>query len=285
MAGGAPDPGFSMMRVMTFNIRFETDRDGDNSWRKRRDLVLEVILRYAPDVLGTQEGLWKQLLFLAENLPGYEMAAPRRVIDDTSQYPTLFIKKSDWDIVALDEFWLSTKPREHRSKDWDSAYPRMMSAARIKCLRTDLLVWTAVTHLDHMGDEARHRQAAMLADWIAEREGPAVVMGDFNDEPGSSAYRELVSRRTALRDTWLEGGFREDEAGYTLHGFEGVPKVARIDWILARPDLMVKNALVIHDHEKGRYPSDHFPYLADLEAREVLAGTRAERPRGLARTT
>ncbi|MEZ4604734.1 MAG: hypothetical protein R2861_15425 [Desulfobacterales bacterium] len=44
------------MKIMTFNLRFENDRDGDNSWVNRRRMVVDIINRYQPDILGTQEG-------------------------------------------------------------------------------------------------------------------------------------------------------------------------------------------------------------------------------------
>ncbi|HDZ24605.1 MAG TPA: endonuclease, partial [Desulfobacteraceae bacterium] len=56
------------MRIMTFNIRFENDRDGQNGWVHRKDLVIKVIERYKPDIIGTQEGKWNQLLFFRDNL-------------------------------------------------------------------------------------------------------------------------------------------------------------------------------------------------------------------------
>ncbi|MFP4038048.1 MAG: endonuclease/exonuclease/phosphatase family protein, partial [Desulfobacteraceae bacterium] len=104
------------MRVITFNLRFENDRDGENAWDKRRELVAAVIERYRPDILCTQEGRWDQLTYLQERLPEYEINAPDRVIDDTTQYPTIFCRKDSFLIFGGDEFWLSRTPRIHKSK-------------------------------------------------------------------------------------------------------------------------------------------------------------------------
>ncbi|MBW2096541.1 MAG: endonuclease, partial [Deltaproteobacteria bacterium] len=86
------------MRIMTFNIRFENDRDGQNAWAHRKGLVARVIERYKPDIIGTQEGRWTQLLSLRDNLVGYFLNAPDRTIDSTCQYPTLFIRKDKLEI-------------------------------------------------------------------------------------------------------------------------------------------------------------------------------------------
>jgi len=253
------------MRVMTFNIRFENAADGANTWVYRRDLVAETIRRYGPAMVGTQEGKWNQLMDLKELLPEYHLHAPGRVIDEICQYPTLFFLKKDFAVLDGDEFWLSETPRVHRSKSWDSAFPRMLSHARVSLKGSGRFLWAGVTHLDHMGSEARLRQAMILAGWAASLEGPAILMGDFNDRPDSEVHAGLTGNGSRLRDSWQALGRAEGEQCGTAHGFAGVPKKPRIDWILATPEFLVKDACIIRDHFQGRYPSDHFPYAVDLE--------------------
>ena len=60
------------IRVMSFNIRYGTAKDGENSWTKRRDFLVDTIRQFEPDLLGTQETLADQKDFLAEKLAGYE---------------------------------------------------------------------------------------------------------------------------------------------------------------------------------------------------------------------
>ena len=78
------------MKIMSFNLRFENDRDGENSWCYRAELVVEVIREYSPAVLGVQEGTQRQLHTLRDHLPQYRMQALGRFWDETCQYPTLF---------------------------------------------------------------------------------------------------------------------------------------------------------------------------------------------------
>jgi endonuclease/exonuclease/phosphatase family metal-dependent hydrolase len=58
---------------------------------------------------------------------------------------------------------------------------------------------------------------------------------------------------------------KEDFKSYTHHGFDGIPKKARLDWILVSKHFIVRDASVVRDHDGGRYPSDHFPYVVDLD--------------------
>ena len=122
-----------------------------------------------------------------------------------------------------------------------------------------------VTHLDHMGVKARSEQARIIAAWIKKRNEPVILMGDFNDLPGSPVHKILASPGTGLLDTWQVLGREEDSFSYTHHGFTGVPQDSRIDWILAGPQFKIIDAQVVRDRFGNRYPSDHFPYLVDLD--------------------
>jgi endonuclease/exonuclease/phosphatase family metal-dependent hydrolase len=128
------------MRVMTFNLRFENNRDGSNAWSLRREMVVAIIESYSPSILGTQEGTCSQIDYLQDHLPDYYLHTPRRVFDDTCQYPTLFIRKDEFDVEGGAEFWLSKTPEVHRSKDWDSAFPRLISYARLRTVTTTISV-------------------------------------------------------------------------------------------------------------------------------------------------
>lgn len=255
------------MRIMTFNLRFENDKDGKNSWSNRRGLVVEVIRKYAPCVLGTQEGTRKQLSYLQDNLPDYLISAPERIFDATCQYPTLFYRVAKCGLLSAGEFWLSKTPRQHRSKNWDSAFPRMMSYSLLQDLDANRPFWAVVTHLDHMGAAARREQAKIIAHWVAQKTEPVVLMGDFNAVPGSPVHDLLGSRRTGLRDTWQALGRPEDQASMTHHGFAGIPQRGRLDWIMVSEQFRVCRATIVRDRFQAGYPSDHYPYMVELEWR------------------
>ena len=56
-----------------------------------------------------------------------------------------------------------------------------------------------------------------------------------------------------------------EEEDTTQHGFDGRPRGSRIDWILATPPFLVRRVAMVTDNQEGRYPSDHFPYEAEVE--------------------
>ncbi|HOV85067.1 MAG TPA: endonuclease/exonuclease/phosphatase family protein [Syntrophobacteraceae bacterium] len=251
-------------RVMTFNLRFENDRDGDHAWSLRKDFVVEVVKACKPAILGTQEGTPGQLDFLREHLPDYTMAAPDRPFDPTCQYPTLFYETGRFHRADSGEFWLSHTPPVHRSKSWDSAFPRMMGYGLLEDREVGKTFYVSVTHLDHLGAEARVGQARMIAEWIRAHPGPHILMGDFNQPPDSRVHEILTDPRIGLLDTWQVLGKGQGPEGWTHHDFHGVPHKFRMDWILAGRSFDVVRAEIVRDHKDGVYPSDHFPYWADL---------------------
>lgn len=259
------------MQVMTFNLRFENDRDGSNVWMNRREVVARLIRQCAPAILGTQEGRMSQLAYLQENLPDYCLASPQRPYDETCQYPTLFFRRNAFSVLETGEFWLSETPEVHRSKSWDSAFPRMISFARVSPAGSDRVYLVAVTHLDHLSVSARQNQSKMIAGWVGKSREPVILMGDFNDSPASVTHAILTSTETGLLDTWQALGHAEDVCSYTHHGFTGIPQKTRMDWILADPYFIVKDAEVIRKNIEHRYPSDHFPYRVELEPTRGLS--------------
>lgn len=264
------------MRVMTFNIRFENDRDGENAWQYRKTLVRDIILDFRPDILGTQEGKWPQLMYLKSELSGYHAHLPGRFPHEFTQCPTLFIRKAAFDIIGGRDVWLSKTPDVFLSKSWDSAYPRMMSHSELICKKTGKRLHAAVTHLDNIGSLARIRQAEMVKAHVAQIDCAVVVMGDFNESPDSPVHDILAGPCGLLTDSWQAAGKKEGPDAFTHHGFTGQPKNTRMDWILYGNGLEVTDVRIIRDHRNGRYPSDHYPYMADLTWKSDRAPKRSQ---------
>ncbi|MEJ2670966.1 MAG: endonuclease/exonuclease/phosphatase family protein [Deltaproteobacteria bacterium] len=252
------------MRVMTFNLRFANPADGPNEWQFRKELVAEVILTHLPDLLGTQEGTVPQLQYLTENLPGYAPLTAHRRVDPTCQYPTIFYRADRFQVHESNEFWLSETPTVHRSRSWDSAFPRMVTYGLFQETGRDLSFYFINTHLDHISEMARREGARMMGNFFFARNRPIILVGDFNEPPEDTVYQELVGGDSPLKDTWREV-YPPGQEATTQHGFDGELYGHRIDWILATPPFRVRGAAIVTDSRNGRYPSDHFPYEAEVE--------------------
>jgi len=214
--------------------------------------------------LGTQEGTVPQLRYLEERLSGYLPLTAHRQVDPTCQYPTIFYRADRFELQESDEFWLSETPRAHRSRSWDSAFPRMVTYGLFREKGREEWFYFINTHLDHISAAARRQGARMIREFFFPLERPLILVGDFNEPPDEAVYRALVREDGPLRDTWRAVHPKGEEAP-TQHGFDGRPRGSRIDWILAGPRFKVRRVAVVTDNQNGRYPSDHFPYEAKVD--------------------
>ncbi len=252
------------MRLMTFNLRFATPLDGPNVWENRKELVVEVICNHRPDLLGTQEGTVPQLLYLEEHLAGYLPLTQHREVDPTCQYPTIFYRADRFQVEESSEFWLSETPQVHRSVSWGSAFPRMVTYGRFREKGMAGSFYFIDTHLDHISAAARREGARMIREFFFPRSRPLILVGDFNEPPDDPVYQEFMGADSPLQDTWRSVQPPAAEAA-TQHSFDGRPRGSRIDWILTTPPFRVRRVAIVTDNQNGRYPSDHFPYEAEVE--------------------
>lgn len=252
------------MLVMTFNLRFDTPIDGPNGWQYRQDLVVDLIRRRRPDLLGTQEGTVPMLRFLEAQLPEYLPLTAHRQVDETCQYPTIFFRAGRFAVQESREFWLSQTPEVHRSLSWGSAFPRLATYGLFREEGRSQSFYFINTHLDHVSPEARLQGARMIRDYFAPKGRPLILAGDFNESPEQAVYQELIKDGGPLLDTWRALHAPGDEAS-TQHYFDGGARGARIDWILVSPSFRVHRVAIVTDNQDNRYPSDHFPYEAEVD--------------------
>jgi endonuclease/exonuclease/phosphatase family metal-dependent hydrolase len=252
------------MLVMTFNLRFATPRDGPDEWEQRKDLAAEIIRRHAPDLLATQEGTMAMLSFLETELPEYLPLMAERPADESCQYPTIFYRAGRFTVQESGEFWLSQTPEVHRSCSWGSAFPRMVTYGLLQEKGRSASFYFINTHLDNVSAEARLKGARMIRDYFSPLGRPLILAGDFNESPDQPVYQELIRDRGPFLDTWRAWHAPEEEAT-TQHHFNGGAWGARIDWILVTPPFQVRRVTIVTDNQDNRYPSDHFPYEAEVD--------------------
>ena len=263
------------VRVMSFNIRYGTARDGEDSWDKRRDFLVETIKKYDPDLLGMQEVLAEQADFLQQQLPDYGFAGGGR--DDgkrKGEFSPVMFKKDRFELLAHGMWWLSPTPEKVGSKGWDAALPRIVTWARLKDRRTDATLLWFNTHWDHVGNTARVESGKLMRKLIEDNggpDGPAIVTGDFNSTEQTPQYKSLTvgdGNGLKLIDAYRETHPQVEENEASFNGFKGTTKGLRIDWILHSPQWVAKGASIDRTKRNGHTPSDHYPVTAELELKK-----------------
>lgn len=261
----SPPPPLTL-RVMTFNLRFANEQP-PHAWPERRPVMKRVIERAAPDVIGTQEGIYGQLRDLAADLPDYEWIGLGREGGSRGEFTAVFFRRDKFEPIAFDHFWLSDTPDTIGSMTWGNRYRRMVTWVRLRERASGRVFEFWNTHLDHEIEAAREKAAALIAERIARVDAhvPLLLVGDFNCRAGASAPYTQLTQQAGLIDTWLAATHRTNDGLNTFHGY-APPKHdgERIDWILARAPRAVDDAAILNDAEPGRTPSDHFPVTATV---------------------
>lgn len=270
----APVRGRSV-RVMSYNVRLANLTDGPNGWTSRRDMLAATILFFDPDIVGLQEPYEHQVLDLAARLPGFAWAGVGREDGKTAgEFNPIFFNPERFRELGRGVFWLSETPDRAGSKGWDADCPRLATWLRLRDRVTGAEFYAFNTHFDHIGETARRRSAELLRARTAELAGrlPVVVTGDFNCRASDEPYRLLTKKsggHPGFSDARRQAKFPVYGGETSFNAFSPEPRPgALIDHIFVRNVGAVLRSGIIADRWDGRYPSDHYPVLAEIDLKE-----------------
>ncbi len=262
------------LTLMTFNIRYGTANDGDNSWDKRRGLVFDVLTERGPDVVGLQEALSFQLDEIERRLPQYAQVGVGR--DDgalSGEFSSILYLDERFHLGESGTFWLSETPDVIASKHWGNAITRICTWARLVDRRTGEAFYVYNTHWDHRSQESREKAAELIRKKISERthQDPVVIMGDFNAGESNPAIATITAKDdsgVSFADTFRLVHPEAEQVG-TFNGFKGDADGEKIDHIFVEQrewlTVEVREAMIDRFNDDGRYPSDHTPVLARVK--------------------
>ncbi len=258
-------PVEAQLTVMSYNIRYANENDGENSWSLRKDDLAVQLQFHEPHVFGVQEALHSQLEFLKVELTGYEYFGKGR--DDGSQkgeFSAIFFKPEKFELLQQDTFWLSSTPHTP-GKGWDAAYPRVCTYGKFRERETGKEFWIFNTHFDHVGEEARRQSVRLIHQKISalnKENLPVILMGDLNLEPKTEEINFLSTHyKDSQKEAEVVFGPEGTFNGYDFHS----PVTRRIDYIFTSGEIEVKKYGVLSDSKDLKYPSDHLPVMVQLE--------------------
>jgi endonuclease/exonuclease/phosphatase family metal-dependent hydrolase len=257
------------LRVLTYNIRYINAGDtGPRTWAARRDLVGEIVVRERPDIIGLQEALRPMLDDLGKRAPGYvEIGSGREDGVAKGEYAAILVKADRFTIQASGTFWLSDTPEIVASSTWGNEVVRICTWAKLYDRTSRQVFHFFNTHLDHRTPLARQKGTELVLARMAATGsgGPFILTGDMNAGPGDPLHALIKAEPSNLVDVWahLNPDATPAESG-TAHGFSGKQDGGRIDYIYASKSFGMVDSAILHDHQDGNYPSDHYPVRAML---------------------
>jgi endonuclease/exonuclease/phosphatase family metal-dependent hydrolase len=256
--------------VMSFNIRWLNDEydQGTRHWNTRKAAVVEIILKYSPDVLCLQEAVLAQVEGLASELTTYQYYAVYRDGKSEGESCAIFYNPKVVSKISERTFWLSERP-ETPSLSWGAMYERMCSVVQFRLIAGEAKLTVANTHFDHKSRQASQNSANLVIKElkpIAEN-GLLLLLGDFNLARHSPTYNQFLAE--GYRDLSQEPEImaKTNPKWVTSHGFRGTTSTHLlsnnrfcIDWILFK-HLRPLSYSVCFDKPNGIYASDHWPIL------------------------
>lgn len=263
------------LKMMSFNLRYAAAND-PYPWETRRARVQELIHKQQPDVIGTQEGLHRQITDMEEDLPDYEWIGVGREGGQLGEYMAIFYNPERLKPLEHSHFWLSDTPEIISSTTWGNRIPRMATWVRFQDLQTKKTFYFLNTHLDHQSEVSRQASAELILDRIAsfDPDIPVVITGDFNANPTSMTYS--IFAEGGLQDGLLSAkrSINADLGTFPNYGDPtgGGPN-RRIDWILHSGQVNVLRAEIVTYSPDSIHPSDHFPVVIEAVLKKASKTT------------
>lgn len=251
------------IKVMSYNLRYASN-SGENSWDVRRPVMAQLLNKEKPDIMGIQEGLYHQLKDLHADMPQYDWIGIGRQGGSKDEYTAVFYNKNKFEPLEYDYFWLSDTPNVIGSKTWGNDITRMVTWVKFEDRKTKQQFYFMNTHFDHISVPAREKSAELILEKVKELDPqlPVILAGDFNTAPGTKPYQTLISEGFA--DTMVAAENRINENLGTFNGFHDPSGGNRIDWIMIKGNISVKETEINNFSKNGQYPSDHFPVISTL---------------------
>ncbi len=250
------------LTVISYNIRYDNPNDGENQWKYRKERVANYIKEIRPDIIGMQEVLDPQLVFLDVSLTEFSFVGVGREDGKTKgEYSPILYNSNSLSLLQTDTFWLSETPTVI-SVGWDAALERICTYAQFEHKETGQKFWVFNTHFDHIGELARIQSAKLInqkVKMLNMNNSPVVITGDFNLTPDTAPIKIF---QNTYKDVMQKTPANANNYG-TFTGFDKLSNGEdRIDYIFQKGLKTLESTHIWLKTTSGGWASDHHPVQA-----------------------
>lgn len=267
------------LNVGCFNIRFKTTADqGELSWDNRKSYVARTIIDFKYDIVGVNEmNAGSQQEDMKSLLPEYsfvEWGGNSSTVPNQGTVNAVLFRTDKFDLLEEGHYFLCTAPSKSLiSWDNSSGNKRFAVWAKLRVKETGELFYYFITHLDHLGSDARNEGTRINIEKVRSISGhyPAIICGDHNSSAIRYPFYDLCSAYLSDSRKVSEAPFPWPKDG-TLCKWDPEKKDGtRLDYVWVKGMKVHTYNHINETFGRGVTPSDHFPVIVSISLMPFVA--------------
>ena len=267
------------LNVGCFNIRFKTTADqGELSWDNRKSYVARTIIDFKYDIVGVNEmNAGSQQEDMKSLLPEYsfvEWGGNSSTVPNQGTVNAVLFRTDKFDLLEEGHYFLCTDPSKSLiSWDNSSGNKRFAVWAKLRVKETGELFYYFITHLDHLGSDARNEGTRINIEKVRSISGhyPAIICGDHNSSAIRYPFNDLCSAYLSDSRKVSEAPFPWPKDG-TLCKWDPEKKDGtRLDYVWVKGMKVHTYNHINETFGRGVTPSDHFPVIVSISLMPFVA--------------
>lgn len=260
------------IRFSAFNMKYALN---DEDWKPRMEMIMPLCKFYDMDIIGSSELSRNQIEYLAKNTKEYRYIQDHLLdneydSDNRQLYVMnnpIWFKKTRFDLLQYGTFWFGPEalPTERKTGGWGSGQNRFCVWAKFYDKMSGYTIFVFNVHWNNNSAVERYKSAEVLETMVDKIAGsnPYFVIGDFNALDDEDCMR-YIEKNLDLKNSRLISITPHYGPEGSLHDGRGKVKFGHIDHVMVPDISKVIRCGNVSDHKEGIYPSNHFPYLADV---------------------
>ena len=267
------------LNVGCFNIRFKTTADqGELSWDNRKSYVARTIIDFKYDIVGVNEmNAGSQQEDMKSLLPEdsfVEWGGNSSTVPNQGTVNAVLFRTDKFDLLEEGHYFLCTDPSKSLiSWDNSSGNKRFAVWAKLRVKETGELFYYFITHLDHLGSDARNEGTRINIEKVRSISGhyPAIICGDHNSSAIRYPFYDLCSAYLSDSRKVSEAPFPWPKDG-TLCKWDPEKKDGtRLDYVWVKGMKVHTYNHINETFGRGVTPSDHFPVIVSISLMPFVA--------------
>lgn len=251
-----------MMKIVTYNLRWDAPEDGVHRFSNRKEEVMARIKEEMPDVIAFQEMRADMQMWMEPRMAEYFFVGHGRDADFNGESIPIAFRKDKFKMRAFECFWISPTPEIPGSRYAEQGRSlRICNVLTLYSVEEKKSFRIYNVHLDHASAVARSKGIQLVVDYakmMNEKENlPTVILGDLNAFPEWDDLNPITKNPDYTDVT--------KDIPVTFHGF--FVAADKIDYIFMSKQWNSKECYIWENREDRPCLSDHYPVcvLAEME--------------------